>query len=65
MRHGCVLGTSILCITVRPVYDALRSLMGPEDFLFSYADDVYNGGGPSQVAHTLATTPGIYADVGL
>ena len=40
-RQGCVLGMTILCITVRPVYDALLLTLGPESFLFSYADDVY------------------------
>ena len=28
VRYGCILGASILCITVRPVYDALRSDLG-------------------------------------
>jgi hypothetical protein len=41
VRQGCVLGTTIMCITVKPVYDALRELLGPEGFFFSYADDAY------------------------
>ena len=65
VRQGCVLGTSILRITVRPVYDALRSLLGPKGFLFSFADAVYMGREPLQVAHMLAVAPGIYANVGL
>ena len=44
--QGCVLGTSILCITVRPVYAALIVNQWPKGFLFSYADDVYMGGKP-------------------
>ena len=59
-----MLGTTILCITVMPVYDMLRNLLGVEGFLFSYADDVYMGGKPVQVAVTLTTTPCIYGDVG-
>ncbi len=43
VRQGCVLGTTILCVTIRPVYDALLALLGLEGFLFSYADDVYMG----------------------
>ena len=65
VRQGCVLGTTTLCITVKLVYDALRNLLGHQGFLFSYADDVYMGGEPVQVAHTLATTPDTYADIGL
>jgi len=44
VRQGYVLGMSIRCITVRQVYDALLLILGPEGFLFSYADDVYIGG---------------------
>ena len=50
VRQGCVLGTTILCITVKPVYDALLHILGPEGFLFSYADDVYMGGVPVNMA---------------
>jgi hypothetical protein len=35
-----VLGTSILCVTIRPVYDSLLALLGSDGFLFNYADDV-------------------------
>ena len=40
VRQGCVLGTTIMCITVRLVYDAILVILGPEIFLFIYADDV-------------------------
>jgi hypothetical protein len=65
VRQGCVMGTTILCITVRLVYDALRDLLGPRGFLFSYGDDVYMGGEPVLVALTLTTAPHVYGDVGL
>ena len=65
VRQGCVPGNAILIITVRPVYDALRNALGFEGFLFSYADDVYMGGTPVQVADALTAAHGIYASVGL
>jgi hypothetical protein len=61
VRKGCVLGTTILCITVRPVYDALLYILGPEGFLFSYADDVYMGRVPVKVALALDPVSGLYA----
>jgi hypothetical protein len=39
-----VFGTTILCITAKPVCDALRNLLRAKGFLFSYVDDVYMGG---------------------
>jgi hypothetical protein len=39
--------------------------MGPEGFLFSYSEDVYMGGEPVHVAHTLAAALDIYTNVGL
>jgi hypothetical protein len=51
------MGTTILCITLRPVYDALLNLLGPEGFLFSYVDDVYIGGIPFKVVLTLSAAP--------
>ena len=65
VRQGCVLGTTILCITAMLVYDALRNLLGVEGVMFSYADEVYTGGKPVQVADTLTPTPDIYGYVGL
>ena len=54
VRQGCFLGTFILCVTNRLVYDALLALLGPNGFLFSYADDVYMGGLLSEsLAHFL------------
>ncbi len=41
VRHGCVLDTTILCVTTCPIYDAPLGLLGPYGFLFNYADDVY------------------------
>ncbi len=65
VRQGCALGTTILYVTIRPVYDALLALLGPNGFLFSYADDVYMGGTPVRVAITLSATPGLYVMVDL
>ncbi len=60
VRQGCVLGTTIRCIIDKHVYDALRDLVGPKGFMFSYADDVYMGVEPVLVALTLTTAPCIY-----
>jgi hypothetical protein len=65
VRQGCVLGTTILCVTVRPVYDALLVILGPEGFLFSYADDVYMGGLPVNVARALIVAISLYRMIGL
>jgi len=65
VRQGCVLDTSILCITVRLVYDALLVILGPEGFLFIYADDVDMGGKPLNVALALEAASGLYAMIGL
>ena len=65
VRPGCVMGTSLLCITVRPVYDALLVILGPEGFLFSYVDDVYMGEAPLNVALALAAASELYALIGL
>ena len=54
-----------MCITSRPVFDALLTLLGPEGFLFSYDDQVYMGGTPVHLAVALSEASGIYAPVGL
>ena len=56
---------TLLCIKVRPIYDALFLILGLEGFLFSYADDVYLGGLPINVTLALEAASGIYAMVGL
>ena len=58
-------GTTILCITIRLVYDTLCAFLGSDGFLFRYADDVYMGGASVQVAVALFEAPGVYALVGL
>ena len=60
-----MLGTTILCITVRPLYNAIMVILGKEGFLFSYADDVYLGGVPRNVALALAAASGLYRMMGL
>jgi hypothetical protein len=65
VRQGCGLGTPILCITVRLVYDALKVILGLEGFLLSYADVVYMGGKPWNVALTLKAASGLHAMIGL
>ena len=55
-----------MCVTLRLVYDALLALLGPDGLLFNYADDVYMGEVPYQVALGLSEAPSFYyAIVGL
>ena len=65
VRHGYVLGSSILCIAVRPIYDAILVILGPGGFLFNYADDVYLGGVSVNVALPLEATTCLYGMIGL
>jgi len=60
-----VFETTILCITIRLVYDALLDLLGSEGFLFIYIDDVYMGGVSIHVPLALSAALGIYDMVGL
>jgi hypothetical protein len=43
-----------MCITIRLYYDTLLARLRSDGFLFSYADDVYMGGAPVQVAVALS-----------
>ena len=52
------------CITVKPIYDAILVIVGPDGFLFN-ADDVYLGGVPGNVALALAAAPSLYRMIGL
>ena len=54
-----------MCVIVRPIYDALLVILGPEGFLFSFADDVYMGEVPWNVALPLDAASGLYAMIGL
>jgi hypothetical protein len=65
VRQGGVMGTTILDIKVRLVYDALFELLRPEGIIFSYADDVYMGGVRVCVALALSVAPDLYNMVGL
>jgi hypothetical protein len=54
-----------LCVTLRPVYDALLVLfLGPGKFLFGYVDDVCMEV-PNLVAVELSEALGLHAMVGL
>jgi hypothetical protein len=59
------MATTILCITIRLVYVALLALLGPDGFLFSYANDVYMGRVPNLVAIAHSEAPILYAMVDL
>jgi len=54
-----------MCVTVRPIYDVLLVILGPEEFLFSFTDDVYMGGVPWNVALALDAASALYAMIGL
>jgi len=59
------MGTTILCVTVRLIYDALMVILEPEGFLISFADDVYMEGVPWNVALALDAASGLYVMIGL
>jgi hypothetical protein len=65
VRQGCVLGMTILCITVRPVYDALMAILDPEGYLFSYASDIYMSGTSMRVALALDVASDMYSMIAL
>jgi hypothetical protein len=62
---GGVLDTKILCITMKPIYDALLVILDPKGFLSSFADDIYMGGAPMSVLLALTTAPTLYEVLGL
>ena len=41
VRQGCVLGTFLFCLAMKPIYDRLRALLGPSGLLLTYSDDIY------------------------
>jgi hypothetical protein len=56
---------TVLCITIRPLYDAMLVILGPEGFLFSYTDDVYMDGAPGSVALALVAASNLNGMTGL
>ena len=65
VRHGCVLGMFMLCITMEPVYARLKAVVGDEDVLYIYYDDSYLMDLVEQMATVLHHAPGIFNKVGL
>jgi len=65
VRHGCVLGIFILCVTMAPIYRIPRFELGPDGMLVAYSDDVYLHGPPVCDAVAITATPALYKKVGL
>jgi len=65
VRQGCVLGTFLFCITMRPVYARLRDAVGEEGVLYTYCDDFYLLALAEHMATALHEAPEIFGKVGL
>ena len=65
VRQGCVLGTFLFCLAMKPVYDRLRALLGPAGLLLAYSDDIYCAADPVLAAVALSEAPPLYGKIGL
>ncbi len=65
VRHGCMLGMFLFCITMAPVYASLRTVIGDEGVLYTYCDDAYILAPAEEMAAALQHAPGIFGKVGL
>jgi hypothetical protein len=62
VRQGCVLGAFLSCMAMCPVYASLQALLGLDEALYAYSDDVYLISDLASMAKALAT-PKIYGKV--
>jgi hypothetical protein len=65
VRRGCVLGLFIGCVTMAPIYVALKAELGPEGMLVAFSYDMYLHGPPPYVASTILAAPTLYKKMGL
>jgi hypothetical protein len=65
VRHGCVLGMFLFCLTMAPVFERLRAAVGEEGVVYAYCDDSYILAPVEQMAQVLHQAPGIFGKVGL
>jgi hypothetical protein len=64
-RQGCVLGLFISCVSMAPIYKALKTKLGPKGMLVDFSDDVYLHGPPVNVTTSISAAPALYKKVGL
>jgi len=65
VRQGCVLGAFLFCLAMYTVYARLQALLGLDDALYAYSDDVYLLSDSIGMAKALAAAPTIDKKVGL
>jgi hypothetical protein len=57
VRHGCVLCLFIFCVTMVPIYVALKAELGREGMLVAFSDDVFLHGPPPSVSSAISAAP--------
>ena len=65
VRQGCVLGLFVFCVTMAPIYKALREKLGQDGMLVAFSDHVYLHGSSVNVAAAVSAVPSLYKKVGL
>ena len=65
VRQGCVLGTFLFCLAMKPVYDRLRILLGPDGLLLAYSDDIYCAADSVMASSAISAAPLLYGKIGL
>jgi len=63
-------GLRVGCLVLLPRHEAgicerLGALLGPNDAMFAYSDDVYLDSDPANMSIALAAAPAIYMKMGL
>jgi hypothetical protein len=64
VRHGCVMGMFLFCLTMEPVYAALRTTVGEEGVLYNYCDDSYMLALVDNMVEVFHQAPAIFGKVG-
>ena len=65
VRQGCALGTFLFCLTMAPVYDQIRAMVGDAGALFAFSDDAYCISSPVILAAVLKELTPLYRLVGI
>jgi len=64
-RQGCILGLFIFCVTMAPIYKALKSELGLDGIFDAYLDDVCLHGPPTTDVAPISAVLALYWKVGL
>jgi hypothetical protein len=63
VRQGCVLGIFVFCVTMTPIYKALKEKLGHAGMLVAFSDDVYLHGPLVNVAAAVSEAPSLYKNI--